>query len=142
MQDHDAHPGVRFERAVGDAWARARAARIALGVTLASRVYLIAVNAARLTLVREAHAGIQVDLATLRSLDQLAHIGELSRTLLFWGTAVLFVRWLWIAVQLARELVHVVGAVAARLAERFRRVRYNPVDVLREAGLEFAAAQA
>jgi hypothetical protein len=31
----------------------------------------------------------------------------------------------------------VVRGVAARLAERFRRIRYNPVEVLREAGIEW-----
>jgi hypothetical protein len=258
MPDLDAHPGVRFERAIGDARVRARAVRIALGVTLGADVCMVLVNAARLGLVRDARAGGHVEWATVGLLDRLAELGDALNAPLLLVTGVLFVRWLRIVVRLAREFggglrwkprqvlwaflmpivslwrpyelvrdvtralaperlpeprprldvhestgyrdgplvvpprglalpnglvgawwatwvagqvlfvvlrpvgdavdfesraafrialdaldvasaalaIQVVGAVAARLAERFRRIRFNPVDVLRDAGMD------
>jgi Domain of unknown function (DUF4328) len=100
----DAHPGARFERQLADARLRAIGAIAALGLTVASRLFTLVVEARQVVLVREAMADGDVDPETMELGDRLAWFGHMSQAVLFVVTAVLFIQWLWIVIGLTRDL--------------------------------------
>lgn len=100
----DVHPALHWEAFVASARGRASAAIIALGATIALRVFVFAVSLWQNQLISAVQAHEPADQETLVLSDTLTSYGGIGTIVLLLVTGILFVRWLHLTVRITKAL--------------------------------------